>query len=207
MLLDREGVRRLLDSVADVWSANTTQLNEIDSKYGDGDHGVTIGKIANLIKRSTAAWDEESIRVFLTQLSGGVMAIGGGSAGPLYGMVFDGFAAGVPADAVTIDAATVQAMLSGARAALQSISKAQIGDKTMMDALLPAVAAAEEVEGDIGDILQAANKAAAAGVEATRDMVAKFGRARSYGVQTLGTADVGALSVAMLFEGLATGIE
>jgi len=74
-----------------------------------------------------------------------------------------------------------------------------------MDALIPAAEAAALASDDPGAILSAAAQAAAEGAAATRDQVSKFGRARSYGQQTLGTEDAGALSTALFFQGLAQG--
>jgi dihydroxyacetone kinase-like protein len=206
MLLDRAGFSRLLLSVATVWEESIQSFNEIDSKYGDGDHGVTIGKIAQAIRRSVDAWQDEPIKAFLDDLSMAIMSVGGGSAGPLYGTLFEGLGAPLADDAVTVDAAAFKAMLADCQAAMESISKARVGDKTMMDALIPAVAAAVATAGDIPEVLAAAAGAAAEGAEHTAQMVSKFGRARSYGDKTLGTVDAGALSTALLFEGLVQGL-
>jgi dihydroxyacetone kinase-like protein len=203
MLLTQSELKGLLDSVATVWAEGVPQYNEIDSKYGDGDHGVTIGKISKLISRSTEAWQDEPIRAFLIQLSNDIMGIGGGSAGPLYGLIFDGFASAIPMDVTSIDADYFRQMIIGAKDSLESITKATIGDKTMMDALLPAVAAVVAGDGDIPQLAQEAAAAAVAGADATKEMVSKFGRARSYGDRTIGTPDAGALSTAALFEGMA----
>jgi dihydroxyacetone kinase-like protein len=107
-----------------------------------------------------------------------------------------------------IDAKTLKAMLAGSRDALFEVTKARRGDKTMMDAVIPAAEAAEAKDtDDIPSILAAAAKAGREGAESTTGMVSKFGRARSYGDATLGTKDAGALSAALFFEGLAAGLK
>jgi dihydroxyacetone kinase-like protein len=91
---------------------------------------------------------------------------------------------------------------------LQMLSRAQIGDKTMMDAFLPALAAlkvADPAQG-IKTALQQAAAAAAQGAEATKTMRAKFGRARNLGERSLGAVDPGAMSVALLFEGFCAAL-
>ncbi|MDR2348948.1 MAG: DAK2 domain-containing protein [Bifidobacteriaceae bacterium] len=206
MLLDQTAWRALLIAACDAWEAGVPRLNSIDSAFGDGDHGITIGKIARLVRSAAEQWQDEPIKAFLAGLGDAVMAVGGGSAGPLYGMIFAGLAAPLPEQAEAVDAATLKAMLAGVEDELRTITTAQIGDKTMMDALLPAVAAAQTAPDGIGQILSEANRAAAAGAKATEQMVAKYGRARLYGEQSLGTPDAGALSTALLFEGLDNGL-
>ncbi|MEG1773947.1 MAG: dihydroxyacetone kinase subunit L [Oscillospiraceae bacterium] len=177
-------------------------LSEIDSRFGDGDHGVTMGKISRLIQQRVAAWTDESLYDFLDGLGVGIMGIGGGSAGPLYGTLIGGLA--LPLEGKDeIDAATLKAMLVSSRDEMYEISTARIGDKTMMDALIPAVDAALLAPDDVDAILAAAAEAAAAGALASEGFISKFGRAKSYKEQTIGTPDAGAVSTSLLFEGLA----
>ena len=87
---------------------------------------------------------------------------------------------------------------------LNDMSGAQVGDKTMMDALIPASQAIVAYEGDDADgLFAAAAQAAAQGAEATKELVSKFGRAKSYGTKTIGTPDAGAMSMSYFFQGLA----
>ncbi|MDR1710445.1 MAG: DAK2 domain-containing protein [Propionibacteriaceae bacterium] len=206
MLLDKNALSAMLREVAGIWLDNVGSFNEIDSRFGDGDHGVTIGKIAGRVNDALDGWDDQSLKDFFHALSSSIMAVGGGSAGPLYGMVFEGFSEGIDPSASSIDAAGLKAMFTACRDAMGLLTKAKVGDKTMMDALLPAIAAAEECGGDVPEILAAAAAAAAEGAQATTQMVSKFGRARSYGEQTLGTPDAGALSTALLFQGFSQAV-
>ncbi|MDR1791566.1 MAG: dihydroxyacetone kinase subunit L [Propionibacteriaceae bacterium] len=191
--------------MADTWEENVPTYNEIDSTFGDGDHGITIGKIAKTFRQAVEAWTDQPFKPFLKSLSSAVMGVGGGSAGPLYGMLVEGLSDPLDAETEEIDAGLLKAMFVGSRAAMQSVTKAQVGEKTMMDALLPAVAAAEDCEGDIPEILAVAAAAATAGAQATTEMVSHFGRARVYGERTLGTPDAGAMSTAAFFQGLSLG--
>lgn len=206
MLIDKAILGSMLTSAANLWKQNTDQLSDIDSKYGDGDHGITIGKIADLTATRVSEWGEQSIKQFIEALGFGIVAIRGGSAGPLYGTMVEGLA-GPLTDEGQIDADMLKAMLRGMQDAMAEITKAKVGDKTMMDAMLPAVEAAQKAEGDIPNILAAAANAARKGAEATKDMVSKFGRARSYGEQTIGTMDAGAVSTALFFEGICQGVQ
>jgi dihydroxyacetone kinase-like protein len=194
-------------AAASLWKDNTAYLGDIDSRFGDGDHGVTVEKIANFILNRTDEWEDENIKKFLESLSEGILGISGGSAGALYGMFVEGLATPLSYDASEVGPKLLKAMLTGGRDAMFSITKACVGDKTLMDVLLPAVEAADEADDDILSILRAADEAAEQGLEATKGMVSKVGRARNYGEKTLGTPDVGASSAALLFKGFLLGAE
>ena len=134
-------------------------LTEIDSKFGDADHGLTMSKIARAISQAV----EES--------QGGdaamaVMGLNGGSAVPLWNTWLDGLQEAAP-EGDEVDVAGLKAMFAHAFEALDEIS----GDK--------------------------------AGAEASKGFVAKYGRAKSYKEQTIGTPDAGAVSMAYFFRGLA----
>ena len=83
------------------------------------------------------------------------------------------------------------------------MSGAKVGDKTMMDALIPASEAIAAYTGDENGLFEAAAQAARQGAESTKQFVSKFGRAKSYGRQTIGTPDAGAMSMSYFFQGLA----
>lgn len=179
-------------------------LTSLDSKIGDGDHGVSITKISRIILDECGGSDGdlpgllERIAVSLTNCSGG-------SAGPLWGTYFEGLAAGVEG-ASELGGAEVARMLSSGCRELCSVSSARVGDKTMMDAVIPAAEAAEEkakTGGDLSDVLRAAADAAGDGAAKTEDMIAKFGRAKNLKERSLGSRDAGAVSFSLFLEGLA----
>ncbi len=208
MSIDLTVLARMMARTAALWRRHTDELTQIDSRFGDGDHGVTIGKIADVLDKHAAEWTGDDIGPPLAGLAEAVMAVPGGSAAPLYGTFFEGLAEAVPPGAAALDDAALAAMLSSALDNLQTITKAKIGDKTMMDAIIPAVEAATTAGADCPAeaMLAAAADAAEAGAAATAGYVAKYGRARSYGDATLGTPDVGALSAAMMFRGFCGGL-
>lgn len=205
MLLFKPEIIRMLQGVADIWAEHKDELSQIDSRFGDGDHGVTIGKIAAKIRQNLEGWQDDDVETFLEDLGDDIMAIGGGSAGPLYGTMIGGLAGAAPEGG--LDAGAVKKMFAASLEAMEDITTAKVGDKTMMDALIPAVEAAAQAEGDIPEILQAAMEAAAQGAKKSEEFVSKFGRARSYKEQTIGTPDAGAVSTSLFFQGLWEGLK
>ena len=196
-----EFAARLQQACASVTAAEQ-ELTEIDSKFGDADHGLTMTKIAGAISGAVAESDG-GIQSMLDDAAMAVMVLNGGSAVPLWNTWLDGMQENAP-DGDEIDTAGLQAIFARALEALNEMSGAQVGDKTMMDALIPASEAVAAYTGDSADeLFDAAAQAAAQGAEATKQYVSKFGRAKSYGTQTIGTPDAGAASMAYFFQGLA----
>jgi dihydroxyacetone kinase-like protein len=132
----------------------------------------------------------------------------GGSMGPLYGVMFTQFAETIErSDA--IDAATFSTMLHNGLDGIQAIGSAKVGDKTLLDTLVPAISAFDTAIGSgksFGEALQALVAAAEAGRDSTRDL-AKIGRASRLGERSLGVLDAGATSCALILKSLADGVE
>jgi len=182
--------------------AAEAELTAIDSKFGDADHGLTMTKIAKAI---SAAVDESEggIQSMLDDAAMAVMSLNGGSAVPLWNTWLDGMQEEAP-EGDEIDVAGIQAIFAKALEEIDDMSGAKVGDKTMMDALIPASEAiAAYAGGDEDGLFSAAAKAAAEGAENSKNFVSKFGRAKSYGTQTIGTPDAGATSMSYFFQGLA----
>ena len=178
------------------------ELSDIDARFGDADHGLTMSKIAGAISDAVTA-AEGGIQSMLDDAAMAVMELNGGSAVPLWNTWLDGMQEGAP-EGDEIDVAGLKAMFASALEALEDISGAKVGDKTMMDALIPATEAVEAYEGsDEAGLFTAAAAAAAEGAENAKNFVSKFGRAKSYGEQTIGTPDAGAMSMSYFFRGLA----
>lgn len=192
---------RLLNACASVMAAEQ-ELTEIDSKFGDADHGLTMAKIARAI--TEAAEDADGgIQTMLDDAAMAVMSLNGGSAVPLWNTWLDGLQEEAP-EGEEIDVPGIQTIFAKALEELNEMSGAQVGDKTMMDALIPASEAIASYSGaDEAGLFAAAAQAAAAGAENSKNFVSKFGRAKSYGAQTIGTPDAGAMSMAYFFRGLA----
>lgn len=177
------------------------ELTEIDSKFGDADHGITMTKIASAIS-GAAEESQGGIRAMLDDAAMAVMMINGGSAVPLWNTWLDGLQEAAP-EGEEISAGELKEMFRQAYETLFALSKAKVGDKTMMDALIPATEAMQAAGDDEAAIFDAAAEAAMKGAENNKNYVSKFGRARSYGEATLGTPDAGAVSMSYFFAGLA----
>lgn len=180
-------------------------LTKLDAATGDGDHGVTMVRI---VDKAEAAMDAKGFADFpalFKAMGMGAMSAGGGSAGPLMGQFFLGLAQGLPENPDAMDTAAVAKFFEAGYAGMFKFSKANVGDRTMMDALKPAVDALQASAAAGEDVETALQKAAAAatqGAQATEQMLAKFGRARNLGDRVLGSADPGATSWSFLFQGL-----
>ena len=178
------------------------ELTEIDSHFGDADHGLTMSKIAKAISDAVEG-AEGGIRSMLDDAAMAVMTLNGGSAVPLWNTWLDGMQEAAP-EGDEINVPGLQAIFAKALEELNDMSGAKVGDKTMMDALIPASQAIAAYEGTGEDgLFQAAAQAAAQGAEDSKQFVSKFGRAKSYGARTIGTPDAGAVSMSYFFQGLA----
>ena len=195
----QEFASRLQNACAAVTAAEQ-ELTEIDSRFGDADHGLTMSKIAKAIS-AAAGESEGGIQAMLDDAAMAVMVLNGGSAVPLWNTWLDGLQEEAP-EGNEIDTAGIQAIFAKALKALSDMSGAKVGDKTMMDALIPASQAIAAYSGsDEAGLFDAAAQAALQGAEASKQFVSKFGRAKSYGEQTIGTPDAGAASMAYFFQG------
>lgn len=201
MISKSELARRYRNACAEVIAAEA-ELTEIDAKFGDADHGFTMAKVCNAICKAIDESDG-GIQTMLDDMAMAVMAINGGSAVPLWNTWLDGMQEGAE-DVQETDAAGIQAIFARAFEELDEMSGAKVGDKTMMDALIPASEAIAAYEGsDEAELFCLAAAAAEAGAENSKNFPSKFGRARSYGAKTIGTPDAGAMSMACFFRGLA----
>ena len=197
----QEFASRLQNACAAVTAAEQ-ELTEIDSRFGDADHGLTMSKIAKAVS-AAAGESEGGIQAMLDDAAMAVMVLNGGSAVPLWNTWLDGLQEEAP-EGNEIDTAGIQAIFAKALKALSDMSGAKVGDKTMMDALIPASQAIAAYSGsDEAGLFDAAAQAALQGAEARKQFVSKFGRAKGYGEHTIGTPDAGAASMAYFFQGLA----
>ena len=136
------------------------------------------------------------------------MGVDGGATGPLLGSFLMGLGNGID-ELERIDCPMLAAMFEAGLAAVRRQSKAQIGDKTLMDALLPAVDAMRRAADEgksIREALQQAANAAEDGAISTKEFKARFGRAKNLGERTIGCQDPGATSMALIFQGFFEGL-
>lgn len=199
-----EGAAGMVLAVAEVIVANRAYLSEIDGKIGDGDHGVNMAKGFGMAAERIGP--DMSLATAFDTLGTVLMSEIGGSMGPLYGMMFTRFAETID-KLPAIDAAAFSAMLASGLDGIETIGSAKVGDKTLLDTLVPAKTAfdAATAEGQpFGAALDALSAAAEAGRDSTKDLVAKIGRASRLGDRSLGVLDAGATSCALILTTLAT---
>ena len=208
-MIDRGTCKTMLRESARLMLEHAERLSDIDSRFGDGDHGITVTKIAKLVNERIEAWDDASIKDFLDDLGMDVMAVRGGSAGPLYGTLIGGLGAQLGDDENELSADAVRRMFAGCLAEMQDITTAQVGDKTMVDALEPAVERMKSCAGtsDLGEMLSQAAEAAREGMEATKNYQAKYGRAKSLMERSVGFQDAGATSVWIIIRSMREFVE
>ncbi|MFQ3535544.1 MAG: dihydroxyacetone kinase subunit DhaL [Aggregatilineales bacterium] len=186
--------RRVLNQLAEVIHINAAYLSQLDGAVGDGDHGINMDKGFSKARERTG--ENASLSEALRTLGNTLLGEIGGAMGPLYGTFFLEMAA-VCANKDTIDTATFRAMLEAALAAIQDLGNAKVGDKTLLDTLVPAVEAyrgAHESGASFAECLAHMRSAAERGRESTRDLVAKIGRASRLGERSRGHLDAGATS-------------
>jgi dihydroxyacetone kinase-like protein len=197
----------LLVVVARIRAARN-ELAALDSAIGDGDHGAAMGKVADAIERCIGRVDSKRLADLLSKIGWAIMGIDAGSTGPLYGSLFLGMSEG-SVDADGLDAAGLAVAFEQGVAKLRKHSQAAPGDKTMIDALVPAVGALQTAAGEnrsTAEALAAAASAAEQGAKRTACMRAAFGRAKNLGERSIGHVDPGAASVSIVFAALKEGL-
>jgi dihydroxyacetone kinase phosphoprotein-dependent L subunit len=186
-------------------SADAERLTRLDSAIGDGDHGSNLDR--GLRAAVEALSDDLPPGKVLITAGRALVSKTGGASGPLYGTALRraGKALG---DASEVGAAELGAALRAALEGVQELGKAEPGDKTMVDALTPAVAAYESAAGEgLTSAARAALDAAEKGAEATVPLQARKGRASYLGPRSVDHLDPGAASTVLLFRALADAAE
>jgi dihydroxyacetone kinase-like protein len=193
----RNVVLALVQTILD----NKAYLSEVDGKIGDGDHGINMAKGFNLIKDRLGD-KEVSLSVGLGLIGKTLMTEIGGSMGPIYGTFFIQMSL-KSKDKPATDARLFGEMLKAARDALEDLGGAKVGDKTLMDAVIPAqeaYQAAVDSGASLQEALQKMADAAEKGKNSTVDLVAKIGRSARLGERSRGVLDAGATSAALILQ-------
>ena len=205
--ITRETFADMIAAAAALARQHQAELCRLDSHGGDGDHGTTMARAMGQAEQA-AAKAEGGVSALLKDVGWAIMGIDGGATGPLFGTLFTKMAAA--AGDIIDDSGALAAVFEAGLAGVRKRSKAQPGDKTLVDALTPAVEAlraAAERGATVREALDEAAKAAQQGAEATRAMRARFGRAKNLGEKSVGEQDPGATSMAHLFAGFAQGVK
>lgn len=193
----------MIIKVCDAIIENKPYLTEVDSKTGDGDHG--IGMSGGMEKAKLALETKrpfEDINIVFKTTGMTMLNSMGGASGVIFGSMFLGGIKGLePVN--ELDGESLSMIMRGSLESIKARGKAQVGDKTMVDALEPAVVALENGnKEDLIKLLSDAKDAALQGVENTKNCIAKFGRAKSLLERAIGYQDAGATSVAIIFDAM-----
>ena len=194
----------LFDAVAAHFLAQRDRLCEMDAAMGDGDLGLTMSKgfgaLPALIRQNM---DAEDLGKTLMRAGMKMASVVPSTMGTL---MSSGIMAGGKAllGSSTVDAAGLAAFLTAFAQGVQSRGKCSPGDRTVLDALFPAAQACRALDNPttLDEVITAAQDAAAAGVEATKQMVPKFGKAAVFSAKALGVADQGAVAGLCLLQGM-----
>ncbi|MDF2510118.1 MAG: dihydroxyacetone kinase [Microbacterium sp.] len=183
-------------------------LTELDSAIGDADHGANMARGMSAVSEKLAAGTPATVDELLKTVGMTLVSSVGGASGPLYGTFFlrMGMAAGAVPE---LDGPALAAALRAGLDGIVARGKAESGDKTMFDAMAPAVDALDAAlagGASIADATRAAADAAAIGRDATLPLVARKGRASYLGERSAGHLDPGAASTAILFDTLAASV-
>lgn len=206
MSCDAAGTVAAVRAVAATVAEHKVELTHLDREIGDGDHGENLSRGFTAVVTKLDAGELKNPGSVLKLVATTLISTVGGAAGPLFGTAFLRAATAV-GDADTLDGKAVATALTAARDGVVARGKAESGDKTMVDALTPAVNAAKAAAddgGSVADVLAAAAAAASAGAEATIPLQARKGRASYLGERSIGHQDPGATSTGYLLQALAT---
>jgi dihydroxyacetone kinase-like protein len=205
MGVSRQDVLRWLDALQEVFAENRQQLTDLDSAIGDGDFGLSLDRGFTAVQAELSANPPIDLQAVFQNVATTLIRTMGGTAGPLLGTFFlragaacAGKSELAPADVVALFQAGVEGV--------QQRGKAALGDKTMLDALRPAVDAmrdALEAGRGLAEILERGAAAAEAGMRATISMPARKGRASYLGDRSMGHQDAGATASSLLFKAAA----
>lgn len=195
--LSVEDFKAMLGHALEKIKAREEEFSQLDAVTGDGDHGQAIVTAMSVVCEGATAGTE--FKSMLNDMGFNLMMQVSGSTSTLLGAFFLGMSDNASGE--ELDAEGVKRMFRGGLENVMKQTKARPGDKTMMDALVPAVEAMQACASeDVAEVLRCGGEAAVAGARSTVDMKANYGRARNYGERSIGYADSGAMSWSCMFE-------
>lgn len=206
--LTLENVREWIGSFHTLVTEQKAYLTELDSAIGDADHGINLSRGMDASAPKLDGAPAATIGELLKSVGMTLVSTVGGASGPLYGTFFLRFAASA-GGATALDGHAVGIALTASLDGVVARGKASVGDKTMVDALTPAVAAwveAISAGATVADAATAARDAARSGSDSTEPLVARKGRASYLGERSAGHLDPGSVSTTLLFVALAQAL-
>jgi dihydroxyacetone kinase-like protein len=205
MTFDAATARAWVAAIAEAVRENADYLTQLDSAIGDADHGVNLKRGFTAVVTALEALEADEPGPVLVKTGTTLISKVGGASGPLYGSAFRSM--GKAMDGSSVDAAAFAAALREGLAAIQKLGAAAPGDKTIVDALGPAVEAFEQTASEgLAAAAAAAASAAEAGAKETTALQARKGRASYLGPRSVGHQDPGATSTALILRALATTV-
>ena len=205
MAVGTADILRWLATSQKVFADNRQRLTEMDQAVGDGDFGLSLDRGFTAVQAELVAKPPADPRAVFNSVASVLIKTMGGSSGPLLGTFF--MRAGATcAGKSELDAADVAALFQAGVDGLQQRGKAGVGDKTMLDALIPGAAAmrtALESGGGLAEVLDQGAAAAEAGAHATIAMQARKGRGSYLGERSVGHPDPGAVAAHLLLKAAA----
>ena len=198
-------VELVIRTMAETVVANEAYFSQLDAVVADGDFGFSLARGFQAVLAGFDQFDRASVGTFLKKIALVISSQVGGASGPLWGTAFLR-AAGAAADKRTIAPADAIAMLRAAATGIQARGGAVLGDKTLLDALIPATDALEAAlaRTEPGEALRLAAEEARRAAEATAAMMAKKGRAAYTGERSIGSVDAGAVAIAVIAEAVSS---
>jgi len=201
MTLDSAVQRRLIKAVADRVIVHAGELVALDQAIGDGDHGLNMQRGFETVLAELDRYSALPLGEALKGVGGALVRSVGGASGPLYGTLFMAFGKSLPPEASREGVARA---FAAAVDAVKARGKSDVGQKTMLDVLVPVLLALRESNGDLPAQLRAAAQSAAA---ATVPMRATRGRASFLGERSIGHMDPGARSSELMVQAVADVME
>jgi dihydroxyacetone kinase-like protein len=207
--ISKPDLANMLRRIRDAMEEKKDYLSHIDTQIGDGDHGFSMSQGFNNVCAKIEAFEKEDIGGFLKKCGLEMISAIGGAAGAIYGTFFTAQAAFYNTHLKgkeELEPADFSAMLAEALNQIKKRGGAMIGDKTLVDALEPAVMELQQGLSaglPLKEMFQKAAGKAAAGAESTKTMIAKHGRSKYVGEKSLGFLDPGAVSMALIFATIA----
>jgi dihydroxyacetone kinase-like protein len=196
--VDVAALRRWIGAFADAVAEHQEELTRLDSAIGDADHGSNMARGMKAVVAALDAEDPKTAGALLKRAGMTLVSTVGGASGPLYGTFFLRMATAA-GEVESLDRAAFGAALRAGVGGIVARGKPELGDKTMYDALAPAIEAYDAADGDdLGAALRAASEAADRGRDATTPLQARKGRASYLGERSVGHQDPGATSAALL---------
>jgi dihydroxyacetone kinase-like protein len=202
-----QDVKEMFLYVSEQMEKNKELLNQADRAIGDGDHGVGMARGFGAVRLKLEGESFQNIGEVLNAVGMTLLTSIGGASGVVFGTLFIGGAKKI-GEENSLDSRGFAEFLFGGAEAVKERGRAEVGDKTMIDALEPAAMAAKEHNAShLTEVVRLAMEASMNGMEETKKMVARIGKAKTLGERSLGHSDPGALSIYLMLKAMSEFVD